>query len=263
MGWGRSLNRNDNSAKGEAERRAQVRLGVHPRRPPGVAPWPTCWTRGWSGEAGRVTHLLLQAHLGCAKCSLLVTEPRFDPLDLHESDLTGPGAELCSPPSSSGLHSSPRDSRLRPRGCRGGWPPPLAFPPSPRRFPAPAVGSAGSGGSWDRRRKWGARWLWILHSSWRHFKDSYIRFPVPWICALRNAKEQNFQLCNCPNPAKLRVRAIMLTALGGMVQGFPHYFQQASGNLAFFFFRSLCKNKWTILISSPPHPLVSSFTKYL
>lgn len=147
MGWGRSLNRNDNSAKGEAERRAQVRLGVHPRGPPGVAPWPTCWTWGWSGEAGRVTHLLLRAHLGCARCSLLVTEPRFDPLDLQESDLTGPEAELCSPPSSSGLHSSPRDSRLRPRGCGGGWPPPPAFPPSPRRFPAPAVGSAGSGGS--------------------------------------------------------------------------------------------------------------------
>ena len=36
---------------------------------------------------------------------------------------------------------------LRPRGCGGGWPPPLAFAPSPRRFPAPAVGSAGSGGS--------------------------------------------------------------------------------------------------------------------
>lgn len=33
MGWGRSLNSNDDSVKGEAERRAQVRLEVHPRGP--------------------------------------------------------------------------------------------------------------------------------------------------------------------------------------------------------------------------------------
>ena len=76
---------------------------------------------------------------------------------------------------------------------------------------------------------------------------------------LRSAKEQNFQLCNFPNPAKHRVRAIMLTALGGTVQGFPHYFQQASGNLAFFFFFSKVFAKMSEPYLSPFFPLVSSF----
>ena len=44
----------------------------------------------------------------------------------------------------------------------------------------------------------------------------------------------------------------MLTALGGMVQGFPHYFQQASGNLAFFFSEVFAKISEPYL--SPPHP---------
>ena len=89
-----------------------------------------------------MTHLLLQAHLGCAKCSLLVTEPRFDPLDLQESDLTGPEAELCSPPSSS-------VSTCR-HATRGSGPAAAAEGgrPRPRSLPAP-------GGS--RRQLWGVR----------------------------------------------------------------------------------------------------------
>lgn len=57
-------------------------------------------------------------------------------------------------------------------------------------------------------------------------------------------KNKIFQLYKS---AKLRVRAVTLTALCGTVQGCPHYFQKASGNPAFF--RSLCKNECTTLSS--------------
>lgn len=62
------------------------------------------------------------------------------------------------------------------------------------------------------------------------------RFPE----SLRSQMLKNkiFQLYKS---VKLRVRAVMLTALCGTVQGCPHYFQKVSGNPAFF--RSLCKNE--------------------